>query len=204
MSFAEHIPSIITATGTIILGWFTYNQYTKNKLTDMKVDKMQAEQIERQKRSNKNISIIYGELWRLLHELEASRVIILQPHPLGNNVYITMTYEVLRTGISSVKDSMQKVNMSSYAKMCADLATRDFILFQDIEKDCSDKRFRAVTQTNGVESLMVKRLTDEVHDWTGSLFVDWSDREYTGNIDQVKARINKSANAIQYILPEIM
>jgi hypothetical protein len=34
----EHLPSIITALGTIILGWFTYNQYTKNKLTDVKIE----------------------------------------------------------------------------------------------------------------------------------------------------------------------
>ena len=30
------IASVITAIGTIVLGYFTYNQYTKNKLTDLK------------------------------------------------------------------------------------------------------------------------------------------------------------------------
>ena len=38
--------NIITALGTIILGYFTYNQYTKNKITDYKLTKWKEEDME--------------------------------------------------------------------------------------------------------------------------------------------------------------
>ena len=35
----EYLPAIISALGTIIAAWFAYNQYSKNKLTDLKIEK---------------------------------------------------------------------------------------------------------------------------------------------------------------------
>lgn len=198
----EQMASIITAIGTIILGWFTYNQYTRNKITDLKVENLKREKNDKQKRVNMDISRVYGQLWYLLHELKASRVVILQPHPLHKQAYISITFEVCKTGVSSVKQLMQDTDISIFSRMCNDLATRDFIYYKSIQ-ECTDKRFRATAQTNGVDSLMAKRLTDEVHDWTGTLFVDWSDREFDGNIDFAKNLINNTAGNIQYILPEI-
>lgn len=198
------IASIITAIGTIVLAWFTYNQYTKNKLTDLKVESLKREKNEKHKQTNTDMASIYGELWGLLHTLKASRVIILQPHPLIRQSLISITFEVRRTGVSSVKKIMQDAQISNYAKMCSDLANKDFIFYKNMDEDCIDKRFKAVTQTNGVDSMMVKRMTDEVHDWTGSLFVDWSDKELdSSNIDYAKDLITNTANNIQYILPEI-
>lgn len=34
----EYLPAIISAIGTIIAAWFSYNQYSKNKLTDLKIE----------------------------------------------------------------------------------------------------------------------------------------------------------------------
>ena len=39
----EYLPAIISAIGTIIAAWFAYNQYTKNKLTDLKIEKFRKE-----------------------------------------------------------------------------------------------------------------------------------------------------------------
>ena len=36
----EYLPAIISAIGTIIAAWFAYNQYAKNKFTDLKIEKM--------------------------------------------------------------------------------------------------------------------------------------------------------------------
>lgn len=38
-SLWEYLPAIISALGTIIAAWFAYNQYSKNKLTDLKIEK---------------------------------------------------------------------------------------------------------------------------------------------------------------------
>ena len=35
----EYLPAIISAIGTIIAAWFAYNQYAKNKFTDLKIEK---------------------------------------------------------------------------------------------------------------------------------------------------------------------
>ena len=37
------IAGIITALGTILLGYFTYNQYAKNKKTDAKLEQMKKD-----------------------------------------------------------------------------------------------------------------------------------------------------------------
>lgn len=198
----EQVAIVISAIGTILLGWFNYNQYTRNKITDMKVETLKNQKKEVQKRINTDISRIYQQLGYLLHELKASRVIILQPHPLHKQAFISITFEACMPGVSSVKHLMQDADIANFSKICGDLATRDFIFFKNI-RECTDKRFLATTQTNGVDSLMAKRLTDEVHDWTGTLFVDWSDKQFDGNLDFAKGHINNIAGNIQYILPEI-
>ena len=38
--------------------------------------------------------LIFGELWDVLHETEASRVYIIQPHPLGHEELLTIAFEV--------------------------------------------------------------------------------------------------------------
>ena len=43
----ENLPAIISALGTIIAAYFAYNQYAKNKLTDLKVQQLEAEQAEK-------------------------------------------------------------------------------------------------------------------------------------------------------------
>ena len=39
----EYLPEIISALAVIITAWFSYNQYAKNKLTDLKVEQMQRD-----------------------------------------------------------------------------------------------------------------------------------------------------------------
>ena len=84
----EYLPSIISAIGTIFAAWFAYNQYTKNKMTDLKIEKWKAEEEMKSARRSDNIAKIYGVLWQLLHELQADRVYIVQPHPLVNNLFL--------------------------------------------------------------------------------------------------------------------
>ena len=79
----EYLPAIISALGTIIAAWFAYNQYSKNKLTDLKIEKFKKDEETKSIRRADNSSIVYGELWSVLHELDADRVYIVQPHPLG-------------------------------------------------------------------------------------------------------------------------
>lgn len=101
------IAAIISAIGAIIAAFFTYNQYTRNKLTDLKVEQMKKEADERNKRRSDNSAIVHGELWEILHELKADRVYIVQPHPLGNESMISIYFESKRKGVESMKPRIQ-------------------------------------------------------------------------------------------------
>ena len=49
----NNLPSVITALGTIILGWFTYNQYRKNKMTDLEIERIKKQdKIDNKRRSD--------------------------------------------------------------------------------------------------------------------------------------------------------
>ena len=62
----EHIASIFTGlfslVSAVIVAFFAYNQYTKNKITDAKIEKMKEENIERAARNNRHIATIHGML----------------------------------------------------------------------------------------------------------------------------------------------
>ena len=42
-TFINTLPDIIQALGVIILGYFTYNQYRRNKKTDLELEKVKEE-----------------------------------------------------------------------------------------------------------------------------------------------------------------
>ena len=56
-----------------------------------------------------DIACIYSELYRLLHSLQTDRVYILQPHPLINNQYVTISLEVRKRGISPMLGQIKKI-----------------------------------------------------------------------------------------------
>ena len=57
--------AIISAIGVIITGvlglWFKYNQKTKDKLTDLKIEQFKQEQEIKNKRRNDSSAIVFGE-----------------------------------------------------------------------------------------------------------------------------------------------
>ena len=65
----EWIASVVSAAGTIIAAWFAYNQYTKNKMTDVKIERYRQEEDVKNKRRNDSSAIVFGELWNVLYSL---------------------------------------------------------------------------------------------------------------------------------------
>ena len=95
--------NIINAIGVIIVAYFTYNQYTKNKITDYKLEKWKEEDKVKNKRRIDNGMIVYGELWDLLYSLKADRVYIIQPYPLGHEETLSIYFEVKRKWAEPMK-----------------------------------------------------------------------------------------------------
>lgn len=195
----ENLPAIISAIGTIIAAYFAYNQYAKNKLTDLKVQRMEAEQADRQRRRSDNSAIVHGELWEVLHELKADRVYIVQPHPLGNESMVSIYFEAKRKGVESMKPHIQKLKMCDIAKFCQLLASQLFTVVADIEA-VEDRYARSILGACGTSQVLIKRLSDNQHDWVGSIFCEFT---HGREIDPESARasLHQAAQNIQYILP---
>ena len=170
----ENLPAIVSALGTIIAAYFAYNQYAKNKLTDLKVQQLEAEQAEKQKRRSDNSAIVHGELWEVLHELKADRVYIVQPHPLGNESMISIYFESKRKGVESMKPRVQNLKMCDVAKFCQLLASQLYTVITDIDAQVEDCYAKSLLGACGTTQVLVKRLSDNSHDWVGSIFCEFT------------------------------
>lgn len=197
----EYLPAIISAIGTIIAAWFAYNQYTKNKLTDLKIEKFRKDEEIKSIRRADNSSIVYGELWNILHELDADRVYIVQPHPLGNESLLSIYYEVKRKGVETMKPHVQNIRIADVAKFSSDMVKNLFMYITDIDTQVQDKYAKSILSSYGCEAAVVKRLNDNTHDWVGSIFCEFT-RPIHVSEDEAREIMHRCAMNIQYLLPE--
>lgn len=197
----EYIAPIISALGVIITAWFAYNQKTKDRMTDLKIERMRTDEARKSKARSDNTGTIYGVLWEVLHELHADRVYILQPHPLTNNLFLSISIEVKRNGVVGMKPYIQNMEISNVALFASELANREYLQYCNISKEVKDKRARAILSMNGSISALIRRLSDDSHDWIGSIFCEFQQTVSTDLI-YCKSILGEAADKIQYILPE--
>jgi hypothetical protein len=198
----EYIPAIISAIGTIVAAWFAYNQYTKNKLTDLKIEEYKKSEERKTKRRADNSSLVYGELWNVLHELNADRVYVVQPHPLGNESLLSIYFEVKRKGVEGMKQHVQNLPIADVAVFSSELVRNLFIYITDIDKQVKDKYAKSILSSYGTEGAIIKRLNDNQYDWVGSIFCEFT-RPLEVSEDEAREVLRTAALNIQYLLPEI-
>nr|UWF86241.1 MAG: hypothetical protein [Bacteriophage sp.] len=196
-----YLPAIISAIGTIIAAWFAYNQYTKNKLTDLKIEKFRKDEEIKSIRRADNSSIVYGELWNILYELDADRVYIVQPHPLDNESLLSIYYEVKRKGVEPMKPHVQNLRIADVAKFSSDMVKNMFMYITDIDTQVQDKYAKSILSSYGCEAAVVKRLNDNKYDWVGSIFCEFT-RPIHVSEDEAREIMHRCAMNIQYLLPE--
>jgi hypothetical protein len=198
-AFVHDLPAIISSIGTLVAAFFAYNQYTKNKMTDVKIEKWKQEERDRVNLRSENFAIIFGELWDILHTLGADRVYIIQPHPLSDNKYLSIALEVNRKGISKMKPDMQQIPMAEVAVFARALVQNDFMYFANVQ-EIEDKRTRGILASKGTQAAFVKYLGDGKR-WVGNIVCEFT---RTPSVDKAEAEklISKKANTIGYILPE--
>lgn len=197
----EYIPAIISAIGTIISAWFAYNQYAKNKMTDLKIEQFKRDEEKKSIRRADNSSIVYGELWNVLHALNADRVYIVQPHPLGNESLLSIYYEVKRKGVEAMKPHVQNLPISDVAKFSSELVKNLFMYINDIDAEVDDKCAKSILSSYGTQCAVVKRLSDNRYDWIGSIFCEFT-HPITIREDEARDIMHEAAMNIQYLLPE--
>lgn len=201
--------AIITAIGGVIgaiggiYGIYTkYTQDSKNKRTDYEIEKLRNEDKAKNRRRADNAMLIFGTLWELLYAIKADRVYIVQPHPLGNEEMMTIYFEVKRRSVEAMKPHIQQMKISEVACFAKDLVKNLFMFITDISKQVKDRYAESIFSSCGTKQVIVKRLSDNKHDWVGSLICEFTD-EMTISEQDAKELLHKAATDIQYILPEI-
>lgn len=196
------ISEIITALGGIIIAWFGYNQYTKNKKTDYEIEKLRTEDKVTNRRRSDNAMIIFGALWELLYAIKADRVYIVQPHPLGNEEMLSIYFEVKRRWAEPMKPHIQRMRIAEVAKFASELVHNLFMYIKNVNEDVKDRYAQSIFASCGTTSVIVKRLSDNKHDWVGSIVCEYTDPMEISE-EESKELLHKAATNIQYILPEI-
>lgn len=197
-----YLSPIITAIGAIIMAWWKYDQTRRDARVRLETREREARLKEQTRRRNEYVSQIYGIVWELLHELQADRVYIVQPHPLRSNDFLTISFEVLRTGIAPMKERVQRLPMSDVAAFSAELASRYFIYYKDIEDNVRDKRARAIFLTCGTKSAVIRRMATPDDGWVGNIFCEFNHATDVSP-EHAKGRLEAAAERIQFILPPV-
>lgn len=196
------IGGMIGAFGGIYAIWTKYNQEAKNKKTEYEIEKLRNEDKKKNKKRSDNSMLVFGELWDILHETKANRVYIVQPHPLGHEEMLTIAFEVKEKGVESMKPHVQNLNISDVPKFSSDLVKNQFMYITDIQEQVSDKYAKSLLASYGTKQALIRRLSDNRHDWVGSIFCEFV-HPMEINQEQAQKILNKTAITIQYILPEI-
>lgn len=205
MNWAEilvAIGGIIGAIGGVYGIWTKYNQDTKNKETDYKLEKLREEDKQKNKRRSDNAMLVFGALWELLYSIKADRIYIVQPHPLGNEEMLTIYFEVKRRWAEPMKPHIQRLKISEVAKFASDLVKNLFMYITDISEQVTDRYAQSIFSSCGTQNVIVKRLSDNRHDWVGSIICEFTDPMEISETEAQEA-LHKAATDIQYILPEI-
>lgn len=196
------VANVISGIGAIVAAWFSYNQYTRNKMTDIKVEQFKKEEERRGYKRSENSAKVFGEIWRVLFETKADRVYIVQPHPLGHASFLSIQFEVKRKGVEGMRENIQNLPMSEVAAFSKQMVDEVFMYITNIDEQIDDRVTKSIMSSNGCESIIIKRMNDS-NDWVGSIFCEYTTHI---NISEEEARsiLHEAAINIQYILPEFV
>lgn len=185
----------VTLAGTAIL-WKYLEKRSNLRLKEIekKIDKTDCE-------NRRNIGVIYNTLSVLLATLKASRVYIIQPHPLKHHQYISVIFEVDDIGVMPAKTRIQEYPIDRVPEFVGELSARDFIFWKSTH-EMKGVRARANFINIGTESLFIKQLSDERNDWVGSLVVDYLHKTDIAP-DYARNEMAEAAEKIAFIIPEI-
>lgn len=196
----QGVAAVITAIGMIVLGYMQYNQHTKNKETDARIARREAE--DREKRNADKIASqnIYRELWALLHNIKgALRVYIVQPHPLDRAKFISIQYEVLSEGMISIMPLIHRTPISNLPGFVVELESNDFLCWHS-QSEVKDGRARSVMHNIGTDKMVAVRMV-EGGVWKGNIVVDFDNTKI--DEDSVREKLVEARIIIQYMLPDI-
>lgn len=200
----QGIATLVTAIGTIIALFLNFRQHAYNKEKEYELkqreEKDKADREAERNEIKRASQTIYRELNRLFNHTEALRVYIVQPHPLDKAKYISVQYEVLAEGMTSVMAQVQRMPIGNVGSFVAELSSRDFILWKS-QSDVKDGRARSMMHNFGTDRMASMRMMDDGV-WLGNIVLDFDESRELEAV-WLKERMGEIANNIKYKLPEI-
>lgn len=194
------ISAVCTLISGVMIAWFGYNQRTKDKMTDLKIERFKSQEKARGYKRSENTGKVLGELYKIMIATEADRVYIVQPHPLGHIAFLSVQYEVRANGVEGMRMYIQKLEMSEVPLFSKKLTEHIFMYIDDIDSQVEDRVAKSLLASNGTEAVAIKRLNSS-RDWVGSIFCEFLDkpRHSEGEMHKI---LHDAALNIQFNLPE--
>lgn len=194
------IGGLIGAVGGVYSYWCKFHQDEKNKMTELKIEQYKKQEERRSYQRSNDSAVVFGELWRILHECEASRVYIVQPHPLKHSAFLSIQFEVKRRGLEGMKMEIQSLPMEEVAVFSKKMAENLWMCFTDIDKQVEDRRAKSLLSSHGTKAVAIKKLSSSI-DWVGSIFCEFTE-DMKVTEEEVHQVMHEVALNIQYNLPE--
>jgi hypothetical protein len=194
------VSAVTTAAVGIWTAWFTYNQKTKDKLTDLKIEQYKKEMKKRSFKRSEDTAKVLGALNKILLGANADRVYIVQPHPLGHIAFLSIQFEVKANGVQGMRYEVQKLEMSDVPKFCERMVDNLWMYLDNIDEQVQDPYAKALLSSNGTKVAAIKRMST-ARDWVGSIFCEFMETPTISEADLQKL-MHEAAITIQYNLPE--
>jgi hypothetical protein len=194
------VSAVTTAAVGIWTAWFTYNQKTKDKLTDLKIEQYKKDMKKRSFKRSEDTAKVLGALNKVLLGANADRVYIVQPHPLGHIAFLSIQFEVKANGVQGMRYEVQKLEMSDVPKFCERMVDNLWMYIDNIDEQVQDPYAKALLSTNGTQVVAIKRMST-ARDSVGSIFCEFIDNPSVSQ-EEVHKLMHEAAINIQYILPE--
>lgn len=207
------VGGLIGAIGGFLAYWFKYNQDAHNKKTefDLEMQRKEAEikyeQFKKRTRiqsyqRNRNSSIVYREIYKVLFASNADRVYIVQPHPLKHADFLSIQFECTSNGIEGMRTTIHNLPMERVAEFCGELTKNLWMYFDHIDQQVNDRLAKSLLSSNGCVAVGIKRL-DSANDWVGNIFAEFTERPSINEAELHRIMHDASIN-IQHNLPEFI
>lgn len=207
------VGGLIGAFGGLLAYWFKYNQDAHNKKTEVELEiqrkeaELKYEQFKRRTRiqsyqRNRNSSIVYRNIYKVLFASGADRVYIVQPHPLKHADFLSIQFECTSNGIEGMRAIIHNLPMEKVAEFCGELTDNLWMYFDHIDQQVNDRLAKSLLLSNGCLAVGIKRL-DSSKDWVGNIFAEFTEPPKITE-DVLHNIMHEAAINIQHNLPEFI
>ena len=195
--------ALIGAIGGVYSIWTKYNQTAKDKKTEFEIEQLKRDMHYKNERRMDNVMIIAGRLSNLLDDMDAARVYVVQPHPLRRGEFLSIQFEQKQGWASSMKDVVKRLRIEDVPRFSEFMAKNIFADITNVDEQVNDRFAQSIFHKGGTQRCFIKRLSDQRHDWVGSIFVEYT-RPTEITSEAAREMLHQCSTDIQYILPEIV